>query len=143
MKTVNLEEVEGEDKIVNNKQEGGEIKSRRTLGKEEKKDLEEFLAICERFNISDTAASHLFNLENEKKNIDTKINQSQVNKFKRKFRIKKVQEFEYGDVIALGFDERIDKTKTVVGVGLKGCKRFEMHYIALPFTSVNISYNQL
>ena len=83
-------------------------------------------AICERFGISETAASNVINLENEKNKVDQKSNQSQLNKLKKKLRLKKVENFTQEHVIAIGFDERVDHTKVAVGVGIKGHKRFEL-----------------
>ena len=57
---------------------------------------------------------------------DQKLNQSQVAKLKRKIRLKKVAEFEPENIPeAIGFDERKDDTKVVVGEGHKRRKKFE------------------
>ena len=81
---------------------------------------------CERFGISETATSTLFNIFTAKHMEDQKLNQSQVAKLKRKIRLKKVAEFEPENIPeAIGFDERKDDTKVVVGEGHKRRKKFE------------------
>ena len=102
-------------------------KQRRFSGKE-KDIVKELLPICERFNISDTAAAILFNKSNElcDNNQNIRINQSQISKTKKKARQESVKTFETENVTGIGFDERVDKTKMVVGVGSKGRKRFEL-----------------
>jgi hypothetical protein len=86
----------------------------------ETKHMGEFFEIVERFNISETATSHVFYHFSEKK-----IYQSQVNRMKKKLRIKQVDDFEKDDVTAIGFDERKDRTKVEAGIGKDGSKRFE------------------
>lgn len=88
--------------------------------------MKEFLATCERFNISETAAAVLYNQEKKKNNVDNRITQSQISRMKKKTRRKSVKTFGMEQVTRIGFDERVDKTKVVVGMGSKGHKRFEL-----------------
>ena len=103
----------------------GPTKRRRFSDKAEER-LKGFISTCERFNVSESAAAFLFNEANESGNNNQRITQSQINRKKTKSRIESVKTFETEQVTSIGFDERIDKTKTVKGVGAKGHKRFEM-----------------
>ena len=93
---------------------------RKKQNSKESEQLPEFFEICERFSISETAASQVFNHFNK----EVKLNQSQIHKKKKLARINKVKEFEMKAVTAIGFDERKDMTKVVDGVGKAGSKRF-------------------
>lgn len=96
---------------------------RKRWSQDEEEELEEYLEHCDRFKVSETATSTLFNLRGKK----LKLNQSQVNKKKKKLRLKKVENFKpEEEPEAIGFDERIDQTKVEVGRGATGRKRFEM-----------------
>ena len=98
-------------------------KRRKRMSGKDKEFLEEFFETCERFKVTETGASTLFNLNNN----DTKLNQSQINKHKRMFRLKKVKEFKpQEEPEAIGFDERKDYTKVEVGKGSKGTKKYEI-----------------
>ena len=102
------------------------VEKRRRLSQESKTLAGELMETCERFGISETATSTLFNLFTAKSKEDQKLNQSQVAKMKRKIRLKKVEEFEPENIPeAIGFDERKDDTKVVVGEGHNGRKKFE------------------
>ena len=99
---------------------------RRRMSGEDESFLGDLLETCDRFSVSETAASTIYNLHTSASNVDHKVNQSQVQKLKRKLRLKKVEEFKpENEPEAIGFDERRDDSKTVVGVGHKGRKRFE------------------
>ena len=101
-------------------------KKRRMSGVD-KNFLGELLETCDRFNVSESAASNIYNLHTSASNIDNKVSQSQVHIMKRKLRLEKVEQFRPdNEPEAIGFDERKDLTKTVVGVGQKGTKRFEI-----------------
>lgn len=102
------------------------VEKRRRLSQQSKTLAAELMETCERFGISETATSTLFNLFTAKSKEGQKLNQSQVAKMKRKIRLKKVEEFEPENITeAIGFDERKDDTKVVVGEGHKGRKKFE------------------
>ena len=90
---------------------------------EDKLQLEDFMTTCDRFNVSETASSTLFNLQNSQ----AKINQSQKNKKKKELRLNTVKNFTTDQIPeAIGFDERKDMTKVQVGLGIKGKKRYEI-----------------
>ena len=98
-------------------------KKRRRMSGEDKLKLEDFMTTCDRFNVSETASSTLFNLQNSQ----AKINQSQINKKKKELRLKTVKHFTTDQIPeAIGFDERKDMTKVQVGLGIKGKKRYEI-----------------
>ena len=98
-------------------------KKRKRMSKDEEELVGDFLEHCERFKVSETGASTLLNLRNKK----LRLCQSQINRKKKKLRLKQVEEFKPDEVPeAIGFDERIDKTKVEVGKGAKGRKRFEV-----------------
>ena len=67
----------------------GTKRKRRHMSGVESSRLSEFLTNCDRFNVSETAASTLFNLQGG----EAKINQSQVHKKKRKLRLDSVNKF--------------------------------------------------
>ena len=99
---------------------------RKRFSAEDKQFLGEVLETCDRFDVSSTAASTLFNLHASSSKSDLRVNQSQVAKMKRKVRLAKVDNFRpVNQPEALGFDERKDQSKCEVGVGQKGHKRFE------------------
>ena len=99
---------------------------RRRFSVEDLQFLGEVLETCDRFDVSSTAASTLFNLHASSSKSDLRVNQSQVAKLKRKFRLKKADNFKpVNQPEAIGFDERKDVSKNVVGVGQDGHKRFE------------------
>ena len=122
--TVEMKDIESGFKETEN-QDTIQSKKRKRLSKEKNANLREFLAHCDRFNISETAASTLFNIAQKESNEEVMINQSQIHKSKRKFRMKSVKTFEEEEITAIGFDERIDSTKVKVGKGPKGHTRFE------------------
>ena len=97
---------------------------RKRMTAEESQFLGEVLR--DRFDVSSTAASTLFNLHASSSKSDLKVNQSQVAKMKRKLRLKKTESFKPANQPeAIGFDERKDNSKCVVGVGEGGHKRYE------------------
>ena len=102
------------------------VGKRRRLSQESQALVGELMETCERFGISETATSTIYNLFTAKSKQDFKLNQSQVAKMKKKIRLKKVEEFQPENIpVAIGFDERRDDTKVEVGVGHKGRKKFE------------------
>ena len=99
---------------------------RRRFSVEDLQFLGEVLETCDRFDVSSTAASTLFNLHASSSKSDLRVNQSQVAKLKRKFRLQIADNFKpVNQPEAIGFDERKDVSKCVVGVGQDGHKRFE------------------
>ena len=100
------------------------IKKRRRMSKDETEHLGNFLAHGERFQVSETALSAIYNLQKEQLESDHRLTQSQIHRKKQTMRIKKVKTFENEKVTAIGFDERIDWTKMEAGVGVNGHKRF-------------------
>ena len=120
LRKVDWQEVELEDSEA----EEGLIKKRRRMSKEDTGKLGDLLAHCERFNVSETGISAIYNLQKVQEKTDHRLNQSQVHKKKKLIRIKNVKTFENEEVTAIGFDERIDWTKMEAGVGVKGHKRF-------------------
>ena len=53
---------------------------RRRMSQEDNSFVEDYLAACDRFKVSDTSASTLFNIHNEQQDRNLKLNQSQVHK---------------------------------------------------------------
>ena len=99
---------------------------RRRISAEQKLFVGEFIEACDRFEVSSTAASTIYNLHASSSKSSLRVNQSQVAKLKRKLRIEKADSFKpVNQPQAIGFDERKDESKCVVGVGQSGHKRFE------------------
>lgn len=107
-----------------------EVKSdekRRRMSQDGKDFFTELVQTCARFGVTETATSTIYNLVTEKCKEDHKLNQSQIAKWKKKLRLEKVEHFQPEvQPEAIGFDERKDNTKSEVGVGHKGRKRFEL-----------------
>ena len=116
MKWANNEVVETDDK--EKEFQAGHDKSKRKRDKEDDDKLPEFLEIVERFDISETAASQVFNLFSEKK----KLSQCQINKKKKKARIEMTRKFTVKKVNAVGFDERKDISSSKTGQGSRSVK---------------------
>ena len=99
---------------------------RKRFTAEDSQFLDEVLETCDRFDVSSTAASTIFNLHASCSKSSLRVNQSQVAKLKRKFRLKKADSFKpVNQTEAIGFDERKDESKCVVGVGHRGHKSYE------------------
>ena len=99
---------------------------RKRFTAEESQFLGEVLETCDRFDVSSTAASTIFNLHASSSKSSLRVNQSQVAKLKRKYRLKKADSFKpVNQTEAIGFDERLDKSKCVVRVGQSGHKSYE------------------
>ena len=102
------------------------LKKRRRMSKDDKKNVHDYLAHCDRFKVSECAASAILNLHQEQQNKEQRFTQSQVHRLKRKARLEKIKQLEQKKPIAIGFDERVDWTKKQAGVGSKGRKRFQL-----------------
>ena len=99
---------------------------RRRISAKHKQFVGEFIAACDRFEVSRAAASTLYNLHASSSKSSPRVNQSQVAKLNRKLRMEKADSFKpVNQPEAIGFDERKDESKCVVGVGQSGHKRFE------------------
>ena len=116
----NSEEMETDDDLDKVEYQVSHPKRKREQEDEDEEKLPDLLEIVERFDISETAASHVFNLFSKNK----KLSQCQMNQKKKKARIEKARQFTVKRVKAIGFDERKDITKVEDGVGKAGRKRF-------------------
>ena len=90
LRKVDWKEVELEDSEA----EEGLIKKRRRMSKEDTGKLGDLLAHCERFNVSETGISAIYNLQKEQEKTDHRLSQSQVHRKKKLIRIKNVKTFE-------------------------------------------------
>ena len=100
--------------------------------KQKLSELKPIIETAERFGLSDSAVAHIVNATNAKSSIISEDNSSEVlyrskvKRIRKQFRAEKVEESKGKTPIAVGFDERKDKSKVEVGEGIKGSKRFEM-----------------
>ena len=107
------------------------VKKKRLTKKEISK-IKPIIETAERFGLSDSAVAHIVNATNVKASIISEENtseilyRSKVKRIRKKLRSEKVEESKGKEPIAVGFDERKDKSKVEVGMGIKGSKRFEM-----------------
>ena len=89
--------------------------------------MKNFFSTVDRYKVSEFAATHLYedlmSLGDEEPVV--LLDQSKVHRLKKKFRLNQINQFEGRSVTAIGFDERVDKTKKEAGTGVKGSKRFE------------------
>ena len=93
--------------------------------------LQPIIETAERFGLSDSAVAHMVNATNAKSSTISEdspseiLYRSKVKRIRKIMRSEKVEESKGKEPIAIGFDERQDKSKVEVGKGIKGCKRFE------------------
>ena len=94
--------------------------------------LKPIIETADRFGLSDSAVAHIVNATNAKFSTITEDNSSEVlyrskiKRIRKQLRTEKVEESKGKTPIAVGFDERKDKSKVEVGKGVKGSKRFEV-----------------
>ena len=119
LEELNSEEMETDGDLEKVEYQLSHPKRKREQEDEDEQKLPDLLEIVERFDISETAASQVFNLFSKNK----KLSQCQMNKKKKKARIEKARQFIVKRVKAIGFDERKDITKVEDGVGKAGRKR--------------------
>ena len=87
---------------------------------------------AERWNLSEQGTASMINVMNASSGKITLDDQSKVlipttvHKLKKKFRTEKVEERMGKTPLAVGVDERIDKTKKEMGEGMKGAKRYQV-----------------
>ena len=107
-------------------------KKHKYLTKSELANMEKVFEEAERWNLSEQGTASMMNAMNAASGKITVNDQSKVmiptsvHKLKKKFRNKKVAERMGNSPLAVGVDERIDKTKKETGEGMKGAKRYQV-----------------
>lgn len=124
-------EKESSDSEVNMEIRGVNKRTREEVKAKRKKE-ENIVETMDRFAMSSSSVAHLINEVKAGEEIITEENmqkvltKSNISKMKKRVRKRKFEEMKGIEIEGLMIDERIDKTRTCVGVGEKGHKRFKV-----------------
>ena len=126
------EEDEDEEKEENEELAKPVKKKLKRYTKSELDEMKKVFEEAERWNLSEQGTASMINVMNASSGKITLDDQSKVlipttvHKLKKKFRKEKVEERMGKSPLAVGVDERIDKTKKETGEGMKGAKRYQV-----------------